>query len=36
MIFAHHELLIAVEYSVLAGGGVFVAIRHWWKTRGPK
>ncbi len=36
MILAHHELLIAVEYSLFAGGGAFWAIRHLWKSRGPK
>lgn len=28
-ILAHHEVLIAVEYSVFAGGGVIWAISSW-------
>lgn len=28
---AHHELLIAVEYSVFAGGGILWAITTWFR-----
>ncbi len=30
---AHHEVLIAVEYSLLAGGGTVWFIRQWWRNR---
>jgi hypothetical protein len=28
-VLAHHEMLIAVEYSLFAGGGVFWAVSSW-------
>jgi len=34
-LFAHHEILIAVEYSLFAGGGTIWAISQWWKRRNP-
>lgn len=33
MIVAHHEVLIVAEYSVLAGGSTFWAVRFWWRNR---
>lgn len=29
VVLAHHEILIAVEYSLFAGGGVIWAISSW-------
>ena len=28
---AHHEVLIAVEYSIFAGGGVLWAVSSWFR-----
>jgi hypothetical protein len=33
---AHHELLIAVEYSLFAGGGVFWAVSAWFRRNRDK
>ena len=36
MILAHHEILIAIEYSIFAGGGTLWAARMWWRSRKAK
>lgn len=36
MMFAHHEILIAVEYSLFAGGGAMWAVTSWWRRRKPR
>lgn len=33
---AHHEMLIAVEYSLFAGGGVFWAVSSWFRSHRRK
>jgi hypothetical protein len=33
---AHHEVLIAVEYSLFAGGGVFWAVTSWFRRKRDK
>lgn len=35
MLLAHHEILIAVEYSLFAGGGVIYAVSSWWRKHRP-
>ena len=35
-VLAHHELLIAVEYSGFAGGGVLWAISQWIRRHRDK
>lgn len=32
MLLAHHEALIVVEYSLLAGGGALWFARQWWRS----
>ena len=33
LVLAHHEVLIAIEYSLFASGGVALVVRNWLRTR---